>query len=309
MSGQKVFDVDLSWIGGTELMLLNLEEKVFSKIPELKEWHWIVAPGEINLRSDGKNIAYIHLGEFEGDLSWLQDPLIAHIIFVSYYQYQRFVERYPGIDTSKCHVLKNAIDRINFPEKDYSSKIKLVFHSEPYRGLDRLLLALSLLKDLTDIELHVFGDLNTTVVDWKIEFQDYIKKMCENDDRVILHGRKSNEEVREFLEEAHMFAYPCTWRETSCISLIEAMSAGLYCITNSFSVLPETGMGFTKIYPFLVDPEEEAKRLAEEIRHGIYLLKTEKFHAKSYTPFIDREYSWHSRIKEWQDFYNRINMV
>jgi hypothetical protein len=87
------------------------------------------------------------------------------------------------------------------------------------------------------------------------------------------------------------------------------MSAGLYCITNSFSVLPETGIGFTKIYPFLADPEEEAKRLAEEIRHGIYLLKTEKFYAKTNLPFIDREYSWHSRIKEWQDFYNRINMV
>jgi len=307
--GKAVFDIDRSWIGGTELMLLGLEEKVFPHVPELKEWNWIIAPGTINLRSDGKNIAYVHLGEFEGNLSWLQNPLVAYIVFVSYYQYQRFIERYPGIDTSKCHVLKNAIDPIIFPEKDYSSKIKLVFHSEPYRGLDRLLLALSLLKDLTDIELHVFGDLNTTVVDWKIEFQDHIKKMCENDDRVILHGRKSNEEVREFLEEAHMFAYPCTWRETSCISLIEAMSAGLYCITNSFSVLPETGMGFTKMYPFLEDSEKEAQQMANEIRYGVDLLKSGKFNPDTQIPFVNKEYSWNSRIKEWQDFSNRINMV
>ena len=307
--GKAVFDIDRSWIGGTELMLLGLEEKVFPHVPELKEWNWIIAPGTINLRSDGKNIAYVHLGEFEGNLSWLQNPLVAYIVFVSYYQYQRFIERYPGINTSKCYVLKNAIDVINFPEKDYSSKIKLVFHSEPYRGLDRLLLSLSLLKDLTDIELHVFGDLNTTVVDWKIEFQDHIKKMCENDDRVILHGRKSNEEVREFLEEAHMFAYPCTWRETSCISLIEAMSAGLYCITNSFSVLPETGMGFTKMYPFLEDPEKEAQQLANEIRYGVDLLKSGKFNPDTQIPFVNKEYSWKSRIKEWQDFSNRINMV
>ena len=200
MSGQKIFNIDHSWIGGTELMALNMEKYILPVAPQLAEWNWIIAPGKINLREDGKNIAYVHLGEFEGELSWLQNPLVAHIIFVSFYQYQRFIEVYPGIDTSKCHVIKNAIDPINFAEKDYSSKIKLVFHSEPYRGLDRLLIALSLLKDLTDIELHVFGDLNTTVVDWKIEFQEHIKKMCENDDRVILHGRRSNEEVREFLE-------------------------------------------------------------------------------------------------------------
>ena len=309
MNGQKVFNVDQSWIGGTELMLLGLEEKLFPYCPELKEWNWIIAPGEIYLRSDGRNIAYIHLGEFEGDLSWLQNPLVAHIIFVSYYQYQRFVERYPGIDTSKCHVLKNAIDPIEFEEKDYSSKIKLVFHSEPYRGLDRLLLALSLLKDLTDIELHVFGDLNTTVVDWKIEFQDKIKEMCKDDSRVILHGRKSNEEVREFLKEAHMFAYPCTWRETSCISLIEAMSAGLYCITNSFSVLPETGMGLTKIYPFLLDNDKDAEKLAEEIRSGIELLRSKDFNPNTQISFVNKEYSWDSRIKEWKDFSNTINMV
>jgi glycosyltransferase involved in cell wall biosynthesis len=309
MNGQKVFNVDQSWIGGTELMLLGLEEKLFPYCPELKEWNWIIAPGEIYLRSDGRNIAYIHLGEFEGDLSWLQNPLVAHIIFVSYYQYQRFVERYPGIDTSKCYVLKNAIDPIEFEEKDYSSKIKLVFHSEPYRGLDRLLLALSLLKDLTDIELHVFGDLNTTVVDWKIEFQDKIKEMCKDDSRVILHGRKSNEEVREFLKESHMFAYPCTWRETSCISLIEAMSAGLYCITNSFSVLPETGIGLTKIYPFLLDNDKDAEKLAEEIRSGIELLRSKDFNPNTQISFVNKEYSWDSRIKEWKDFSNTINMV
>jgi glycosyltransferase involved in cell wall biosynthesis len=309
MSGQKVFNLDQSWIGGTELMLLGLEEKVFPHVPELKEWNWIVAPGQINLREDGKNIAYVHLGEFEGDLSWLQSPLVAHIVFVSYYQYQRFIERYPGINTSKCHVLKNAIDPIMFSNKDYSSKIKLVFHSEPYRGLDRLLMSLSLLKDLRDIELHVFGDLNSNTIDWKIEFQDKIKEMCKNDDRVFLHGRVSNEEVKEFLKEAHIFAYPCTWRETSCISLIEALSAGLYCITNSFSTLPETGMGFSKIYPFLVDPEKESIVMAKEIKKAVDLIKNVKFDPNIQVPFVNKEYSWKSRIEEWKEFSNTINMV
>ena len=38
------------------------------------------------------------------------------------------------------------------------------------------------------------------------------------------HGFKPNDVVRKALSEAHIFAYPSIWVETSCISAIEAMS-------------------------------------------------------------------------------------
>jgi glycosyltransferase involved in cell wall biosynthesis len=274
--GKTIFDIDQSWIGGTELMALSLQDKLLPIVPEASSWNWIIAPGEINLREDGKNIAWVHLGEFEGDLSWLQDPLVAHIVFVSYYQYQRFVERYPGIDQSKCHVIYNAIDPIRLNLQKEAEPIKLIFHSEPYRGLDILLKALSILQD-ESIELHVFGDLNTKTVEWKIDFQNSIKEMCSKDSRVKLHGRVSNKEVRDFMSECHIFAYPSTWRETSCISLIEAMCSGLYCITNSFTVLPETGIGLTNIYPFVEDNDIQAQVLADEIKKGINLISKKQF--------------------------------
>jgi glycosyltransferase involved in cell wall biosynthesis len=306
--GKTIFDIDQSWIGGTELMALSLQDKLIPLAPEALDWNWIIAPGEINLRSDGKNIAWVHLGEFEGDISWLQDPLVAHIVFVSYYQYQRFIERYPNIDQAKCNVIYNAIEPIKVNLNKDTSKIKLIFHSEPYRGLDVLLQAMTLLESYKDIELHVFGDLNTKTVDWKIEFQDKIKDMCLKDSRVFLHGRVSNEEIRNFMDYCHMFAYPSTWRETSCISLIESMCAGLYCITNSFTVLPETGIGLTNIYPFVEDLNIQAEILAGEIQRGIHEISSGSFNPLIQSKKANEVYSWDKLINNWVDFIKKISV-
>ncbi len=308
MSGTKLFNLNSDWIGGTELMAMSLEEKVLPLAPNLADWNWILCPGEdVFLREDGKNIVWIHLGEFEGEFSWLSDQRVAHIIFVSYYQYQRFVERFPDIDQSKCHVIRNGISPIPPVKPPSLDKIKLVFHSEPYRGLELLLNALSKIDD-KNIELHILGDLDTKTIDWKSEVQDRIKELVLSDDRVICHGRVSNEDVRKQLQQSHMFAYPSTWRETSCLALIEAMSAGLYCITNSFTVLPETGIGLTKIYPFNRDLDKQSETLANEISKGIQDLRDNRFDQVSQVVKTNYHYSWKTVAKEWIKFANEIEV-
>jgi glycosyltransferase involved in cell wall biosynthesis len=307
MNGQKIFNIDPSWIGGTELMAINMQEKVMPLAPKLSEWNWILVPGEINLREDGKNIVWVHLGEFEGDLRWLANTKVAHIIFVSYYQYQRFMERFPNIDPNKCHVIRNAIDPIPYSKYSSIDKIKLLFQSEPYRGLDILLEAISLIDD-ESIELNVFGDLHTTTIDWKIEFQNKIKYLCEQDSRVVLHGRQPNYVVREHIRSSHMFAYPSTWRETSCLSLIEALSGGLYCITNSFTVLPETGIGLTEIYPYNPDSDSQARTLADKIIKGIDEIRSGRFDGTSQMVKANDYYSWNTVSKEWLRFADKISM-
>jgi glycosyltransferase involved in cell wall biosynthesis len=305
--GKTIFDIDQSWIGGTELMALKMQEQVLPLAPSLADWNWILVPGTINLRDDGKNIAWVHLGEFEGDLRWLADPRVAYLIFVSYYQYQRFMEWFPGIDSNKCYVIRNAIDPIPASTYPDTQKIKLIFQSEPYRGLDILLNAMKLIDD-ENIELNVFGDPHTTTVDWKIEFQNKIKSMCEKDSRVVLHGRQPNSVVREHIRNSHMFAYPSTWRETSCISLIEALSGGLYCITNSFTVLPETGIGLTQMYPYNPDSNSQARTLADKIIQGISEIRSGTFDHKNQILKANDYYSWNTVSKEWLRFADKISM-
>ena len=279
-------------------MAKGFEKNVLPLFPEFSNWNWILAPGEISLREDGKNIVWVHLGEFEGDLSWLNNSRVAYIIFVSHYQYHRFLERY-GLDSRKCFVIQNAISPISMKRKS-PDKIKLIFQSEPYRGLEVLLQALSNIKD-NRIELHVFGDLDTNTVDfWKESIQDRIKEMCSRDDRVILHGRVKHSEVLDFIGSCHIFAYPSTWRETSCLSLIEAMSAGCYCITNDLTVLPETGMGLVDMYEFSFDEQHHVRVLEEKIRYAIDNLW--KFDPSSQIRLTNEKYSWENISKKWIRF-------
>lgn len=301
-TGLTIFKYDHNFISGTEIMAMGFEKNILPYFPKFVEWNWILAPGKINLREDGKNIVWVHLGEFEGDLSWLNDSRVAYIVFVSHYQYHRFLERY-NLDSRKCIVIQNAINPIEIKEKE-SDKIKIIFHSEPYRGLEILLKALKQINN-KKIELHIFGDLDTNTVDfWKESIQDKIKKLCNEDTRIKLHGRVSHNTIEKFIGSCNMFVYPSTWRETSCLSLIEAMSAGLYCITNDLTVLPETGIGLTKIFNFTFDEEEHISRTKDMILSGIDDLKY--FNPLIQSRLTNDKYSWDSVRNKWIMFGQKI---
>jgi glycosyltransferase involved in cell wall biosynthesis len=220
---------------------------------------------------------------------------------VSHFQYQRFTERYRI--AHKSHVLKNAITPIKSKKKP-ADTVNLIFHSEPYRGLDILLDALSQIED-EDIRLHVFGDLNTDTIDWKIEFQDAIKERCERDSRVILHGRTSNKKVRKQLQKTHIFAYPSTWRETSCLCLIEALSAGCLCVTSNLTVLPETSMGFANHYEMRYESSQHVDALVPELKSAIKVVRS-GFDSTFQKSIIDDAYSWESRLLDWINFSHKI---
>jgi glycosyltransferase involved in cell wall biosynthesis len=294
-------------LGGTEIMANQLVRNVIPHVPELNQHNWIIAPGEGRFSESKKNIAWVHIGEYVENLEWLYDQRLDHIVFVSNYQYRRFVEFFEGLDDKKCYVIENAIEPIQVKEKDYSSTIKLVFHSEPYRGLDVLIEAINKIDDSYDLQLQVFGDMEDSEEVWKNELHQKIKDLAKNSPRVILNNKVSNEELKEHLSNSHMFAYPATWKETSSLCLIEALSAGLYCITNNSSVLVETAIGLSDTYPFKNDPEFEANILAERIKKGYNLMKSGKFNPLEQSSRINNYYSWDTRVNDWKDFNTSIS--
>ena len=44
-----------SYVGGTELMLLNLKKIVFPLAPKLKNWNWLISPGRWEAALEDKN--------------------------------------------------------------------------------------------------------------------------------------------------------------------------------------------------------------------------------------------------------------
>ena len=63
----------------------------------------------------------------------------------------------------------------------------------------------------------------------------------------------------------HIFAYPSIWPETSCIALIEAMSAGLLCVHSAYAALPETSANWTMMYPISEDHQQHCNIFADNL--------------------------------------------
>ena len=168
------------------------------------------------------------------------------IVFVSHIQAQKFIERF-NIPWSKTMVMLNAITPI--PEiKKPTDKINLIYHTTPHRGLNILLsIYENIVKKYPNVHLDVYSSFK--LYGW--EQQDVGFKSlfdyCDQHPNITNHGAVSNDEVRIALQKAHIFSYPSVWQETSCLSLMEAMSAGVTCVHPDLGALPETAANWTNM--------------------------------------------------------------
>jgi len=114
-------------------------------------------------------------------------------------------------------------------------------------------------------------------------------------DGITRHESVSNDEIREALKKAHIFAYPSIWPETSCLCLIEAMSAGCACVHSSLAALPETSKCLTDMYPYTEDANIHAQRFAIRLDNAIQMRR------------IRRDVS--GGVKHMMDFYHDVDRL
>jgi UDP-glucose:(glucosyl)LPS alpha-1,2-glucosyltransferase len=246
--------------GGTEQML----RRIYDRVPrELLEQTQIIPTRIANELDPNKiRIAYIH------DLP--QDPSVSYlanggwnkfhkIVFVSNWQMQAFINVY-NIPWSKCVVIQNGIVPIESHEKPSDGKIRLIYTSTPHRGLGILANVFAKLCERYDnLELDVFSSFKLYGWEDRDEHFKELFKFLEQHPNIKYHGSTSNEEVREALKRANIFAYPSIWTETSCLCLIEAMSAGLMCVHPNNGALYETASNLTNMYQYDETVERHAQ--------------------------------------------------
>ena len=304
--------------GGTEIMarrVATLDKDL------LKEFQIVVSRmGDVELDPTKIRILYIH------DL--VGDPANDHlkndgwnkfhkIVAVSNWQMQRFIDYY-HIPWSKCIVMQNAIDPIEWNEEKWLNvkplnsadrKIKLIYHSTPHRGLEILVPVFQKLCEKYDnLELDVFSSFS--IYGWKERDEPYkpIFDACEADPKINYHGTMVNEEVRKALQQAHIFAYPSIWPETSCLALMEAMSAGCICVHSNYGALPETSAQWTHMYHFNEDRQEHAKIFYTVLSNAIDDIHNEPDavvnRLRTQKSYADIFYSWKpNRIVQWNALF------
>ena len=144
----------------------------------------------------------------------------------------------------KCLVIKNGIEDIEPVITTYKrgGPIKIIHHCTPWRGLSVLLGAMQLIKNPL-ISLDVYSSCEVYGKDFA-EVNDKHYQSLYNQAKQLSNvnyiGYKPNEYIKQNLKDYRLFVYPSIWEETSCISLLESMSAGLYCITTNFGAIYET---------------------------------------------------------------------
>lgn len=193
------------------------------------------------------------------------------ICFVSNWQMQMFINHYQ-LDWSQCFVLPNAVEPINdvvLPKPVKNDKINLIYHTTPHRGLEILAHVFDVVSKKYPITLDVFSSFSVYGQSQRDLGYGQLFDFLRGHPLVEYHGGQSNGVVREALGSAHIFAYPSIWPETSCISLIEAMSAGVVAVHPNFAALFETAANNTVMYQMQNSLNDHARIFQENIENTV----------------------------------------
>jgi len=289
--------------GGTEMMLQGLKDRID---PDLLDQFQIITSRIRNLKKKPK-ILWLHDTHDDYENTHLSDPKsrarFEKLVFVSNWQQQLFQLQH-GIDPSECLVMKNAIDPIPAHKKSQEGPIHIIYHTTPHRGLALLSASFAAItKEFPDLDIQLDVYSSFEIYGWgskDVQFKELFDEL-RSQPNVNYHGYQENDVVRQALQKAHIFALPSIWPETSCISMIEAMSAGCLCVTNNFGALSETCANWAMMYPYHEDVNQHVNLFANTLAGGIHRIWDEGLQnqLQFQKMYFDKFYNWDLRTAEW----------
>ena len=297
--------------GGTELQMEFLERYADKKLLDQVQICTSI-PGKIPLHPTKINILWQQNSYDQANINpWFQNKdnhdKYDWYVFNSHWCYEKFRIAF-DIPTHKSLVIKNAFDKIEPRNLNYKKgdPIKLIYTSTPWRGLNVLLAAMQLIENPL-IHLDVYSSTQIYGDGFKSANDDKFKDLYDQATKipnVTYVGYKPNEFIKDNLKNYHMFTYPNIWEETSCIAAIEAMAAGLYCVTTDYGALFETCAEFAAYVPYEKDFIKLAKTFASTIEAAVNQLHEEyvREHLQFQINYTNKFYLWDSRKNYWNKF-------
>lgn len=306
--------------GGTELASAALE----NALPKaLKRKFYVIKSRVRRVSEDPDVLNVLWLNDLPNDpeSAHLRDDAsrarFAAFVFVSEWQ-KRMYEEYFGRAFERSVVMRNAIEPFErqIKKRPEDSVMRLIYHTTPHRGLEILIPVFEDIYERFDgkIILDVYSSFS--IYGWgerDAQYEELFEK-CRVHPGCNYRGAVSNEDVREALRKAHIYAYPSIWPETSCISAIEALSAGLDVVTSSLGALPETLSGFAYMYQYVHDKEEHAQLFKDALSHAItnYWSPESEKRRRTQQMYVGQEFNWgtagfHGRIDEWIRFLGSLH--
>ncbi|OAB62972.1 hypothetical protein AY599_14300 [Leptolyngbya valderiana BDU 20041] len=263
----------------------------------------------------------------------LHNPIIRdsyrRFALVSDWQKQQYCEQF-SIDAQRVRVTRNAIAPVFegiFPENSsiLAAKSKppvLVYTSTPFRGLDVLLEAFPSIRNaIPGTRLQVFSSMKVYQVDRTLDESRYggLYRLCQETEGVEYVGSVPQPQLKEYLNAASVLAYPNTFAETSCISVMEALASGCRVVTSALAALPETTAGFGELlsvpnafrdslHAAFASPGDREVYIREFIDRTVAVLRDfdDEAALRRQVDWVNRHCTWENRADEWERWLREI---
>jgi len=296
--------------GATELQMEMLERHVSKEILDQVQICTSI-PGKVPLDKDKLNILWQKNSWDQPNLQEFFRNKDRHkeydwYVFNSHWNYEKF-RYFFDIPTNKSIVIKNGIE--DFPVRKIYKKgepIKLVHHCTPWRGLNVLLRAMQEIKD-PKITLDVYSSSKIYGSEFsEIHDEEFLPlyEQAKKLPNVNYIGYKPNEHIKEMMPQYDMFVYPSIFEETSCVSVLEALSCGVHVITNNFGALYETCAEWPVYVNYSTNYEQMALDTASAIWTASNYLHEDYIqeHLDEQQKFYKKFYNWKKKGQEWTNF-------
>jgi UDP-glucose:(glucosyl)LPS alpha-1,2-glucosyltransferase len=289
-------------MGGTEIIKHGLQNRLPQ---ELLNKFQIICDRIISIDETKIRLFWAHNTPRQVDNEHLKDDgwkKFHRMIFISHHQMEEYVREY-NIPYSHCVVMRHALEPVKSQSKP-TNKISLIYTSAPHRGLDILVNVFEkLCEEYDNLELKVYSSYN--IYGRKHHQKEYEKtplyKKLEDHPNIKNIGYVSNEKLKKSLASSHIFPYPSTYRETFCLDLLEAMSAGLLCVHSNYACLPETTSNWAMMYSYHEDKTVHSAIFYEHLKKAINSVNDKRVQRqlKYQSKYVNYFYNWETRTEEW----------
>jgi len=177
--------------------------------------------------------AYRYLEEVYDDLDL--------VICLSEWHVKDFKSAFNFLDNNKIKILRNGVDLDRFKNKIDKVPNKLFYSSTPFRGLDILAdIFPRIRKEVPSAELHVFSSMKLYGNNYDDnQFLDLYNKL-KSIQGIVYRGSIKQDVLAQEIQSSELLVYPNTYPETSCITVMESITAGTAVVTSNKAALPET---------------------------------------------------------------------
>ena len=297
------FEYNTGFFGGTETMAKGFIKNILPEMTNIKKYYSVIIPGPLpDVKTVGitgdRYIFWVHNTMIQFDpivKEILINPAVKRstekIVAVSEYE-RKVLSKELSLDPEKIYVIPNAIEPVIPTPNKFNNidKVKIVHASSQDRGMGLLLNAIPFMKE--DFELNIFNNFYPDIPhNYNLD--------AVNDPRVNFYGKTPRKIVYRFMSDAHIHAYPSTYPETSCLTQMEALSAGCYSVHTDLGALPETSLGYGTMIP---TQELTPERYAEELDNTIRMIRQNGYDYEKQVKDIHANFTWEVAKKNWLAF-------